>query len=88
MAVAFTLVIYALVTALAIYIYGEAIEPSIMDNFWNDSSLAAYIVRLNFLTIVLLNSTYQFMPCKIFLFNLIYEIQERTFSKKMEDDLF
>ena len=84
-AVTFCLLIYIVIASLAVSIYGEYIEHSVLDNFSNESTVAAQVVRIVFLTIFLTNAPYRFHPIRTFAINIVFEARERLFSKRLED---
>ena len=77
----FSFVIYVLFSLLAIYCYGEGLDPNIFVNLQAEgSSFESYFIRVTFLLILLCNIPYLFLPGKVCLLIMIEELRTRKMS--------
>ena len=74
MALIFTFIIYVSLGILSVYMFGSALQKSVLDNVDEEADPSSYVIRIAFLIVLACHIPYAFFPVKESLLIMVDEI--------------
>ena len=74
MALIFTFLVYVSLGILSVYMFGSALNKSVLDNVDEEAETSSYVIRVAFLIVLACHIPYAFFPVKEALLILVDEI--------------
>ena len=81
LALVMTFFVYVSLGILSVYMFGSALNKSVLDNVDEEADSSSYIIRVAFLIVLACHIPYAFFPVKEALLIMVDEIQRNSMTK-------
>ena len=84
LALIMTFFVYVSLGILSVYMFGEALKKSVLDNVDEEADTSSYVIRIAFLIVLACHIPYAFFPVKEALLIVVDEIQNKSMTKAIQ----